>query len=73
MAEDIKLAKKTEKIKRFYCCTKELCYYKNEWASNDRCFAPYAIRSSCPNIRRQNGRSWKQGSKERNEFIKQEE
>jgi len=70
MAEDIKLIKETDKIKRFYCCTKELCNFKNEWASNDRCFAPYAIRSSCPNIKRQNGRSWKQGSKEKEEFIK---
>ena len=34
------------KIKKFYCNTKDLCSYKQEWI-NQRCFAPYTIRASC--------------------------
>ena len=61
------------KLKRFYCCTKDLCSYRNEWATNNRCFATYAVRSSCPNLMRQDGKSWKQGSKESDEFYKEGE
>lgn len=61
----------SESLKRFYCCSKDLCAWKNEWANNDRCFANYIIRSACPNIMRRDGKSWRQGSKENEEFFKQ--
>lgn len=57
-------------VKHFYCNTKELCAHRNEWATNNRCFAPYAIRSSCPNIARKDGLSWKQGSEENEELVR---
>ena len=34
------------KIKKFYCTTHDLCYFKQEWI-NQRCFAPYVVRASC--------------------------
>jgi len=61
-----------ESVKRFYCCSKDVCKFKNEWASNNRCFANYAIRTSCPSLKRSDGRCWRDGSKETNEFVKQE-
>jgi len=59
-----------DNIKHFYCCVNDLCSFKNEWATNSRCFAPYAVRSSCPNVMRKDGKSWKQGSKENEELVK---
>ena len=59
-----------DQIKHFYCCSKELCTFRNEWASNQRCFANYPVRTSCPNIMRKDGRSWRSGSKETEEFIR---
>lgn len=59
-------------IKRFYCCSKDLCQFRNEWATNQRCFAPYLIRSSCPSLKRIDGRSWREGSKETLEFVREE-
>jgi len=48
---DTKLVERTVevhfgKIKKFYCTTKDLCFYKQEWV-NQRCFAPYTVRSTC--------------------------
>jgi len=57
-------------IKHFYCCTNDLCAFRNEWASNNRCFATYPVRSSCPNVMRKDGKSWKQGSEEKDEHYK---
>lgn len=59
-------------LKRFYCGTKDLCTFKNEWASNKRCFAPYPVRSSCPNLVRKDGRTWREGSKENDELVRME-
>jgi hypothetical protein len=61
-----------DSIKRFYCCSTDLCQFRNEWASNRRCFAPYPIRTSCPSLMRSDGKSWKEGSKETDEFVREE-
>lgn len=52
-----------EKTKKFFCSHEEPCQYKDHFI-NSRCFAPYAIRQSCPNIIRRDNKSWNQGSKE---------
>ena len=48
--EDTKIIERTFeigfKVKKFYCNTKDLCSHKQEWI-NQRCFAPYIIRTSC--------------------------
>lgn len=48
--------------KRFTCATKETCQFKQHYVNN-RCFADYAIRQSCPSIKRADGLSQRQGSK----------
>lgn len=52
-----------EEPKRFFCGNKDLCIYKNVYVNN-RCFAPYVTRQSCPNIIRVDKRTWRDGSKE---------
>ena len=37
------------KVKKFYCLTKDLCSYKQEWV-NQRCFAPYVVRATCRHL-----------------------
>lgn len=59
-----------DKVKRYYCQTKELCSFKNEFASNQRCFADYAVRISCPNLIRKDGLTWREGSKENEALLK---
>lgn len=71
MLPEMKLMK--NHMKRFYCCSKDLCTFKNEFASNNRCFAHYAVRTSCPSLMRKDGKCWKEGSLESDEFVKQEE
>ena len=55
--------------KRFICGTKEICYFK-EHNINQRCFATYPIRQSCPNIVRADNKTWKDGSKEEAVLVK---
>jgi len=52
-----------EEIKRFQCGSKEICTFKEHFV-NQRCFAPYPVRQSCPHIRRKDGKTWKDGSVE---------
>jgi hypothetical protein len=42
---DIKL-EITRTIKRFYCRSRDLCIFKNQFV-NQRCFADYKIRATC--------------------------
>jgi hypothetical protein len=56
-------------LKRFYCGTKDICFYKEHYVNN-RCFADYIIRQCCPNIIRADGKTWKDGSKEEAVLIK---
>lgn len=49
--------------KKFYCGEKEICYYKDHYI-NQRCFAPYSTRQSCPSIMRADNKTQAQGSKE---------
>jgi len=70
---DVQLEVRVDRIKRFYCCTNDLCQFKNEWADNKRCFASYIIRSSCPNIMRKDGKSNRQGSIHIEEFCREGE
>jgi hypothetical protein len=60
-----------DKIKRFYCRSKDLCFFRNEWANNGRCFAPYITRSSCPNIMRKDGKSAREGSNQIEEYFRE--
>ena len=49
--------------KKFYCGTKEICYYKEHFI-NCRCFAPYQVRQSCPNSVRVDNKTLRTGSTE---------
>jgi hypothetical protein len=49
--------------KKFYCGTKEICAFKEAYINN-RCFAVYQIRQSCPNILRVDNKTQRQGSTE---------
>ena len=49
------------KVKRFYCDTKDVCYFKQHYI-NQRCFAPYVVRASCRYL----------ASKERAEILARE-
>jgi len=58
-----------ESVKRYFCGTKDLCSHKDTFVNN-RCFASYAIRQSCPNIIRKDNKTWRQGSKEEEALCK---
>jgi hypothetical protein len=53
----------SDELKRFFCGTKEICYFKEHYI-NSRCFANYRIRQTCPNILRKDRLTQAQGSKE---------
>jgi len=52
-----------DKPKRFFCGSKDQCNFKDHYI-NSRCFAPYTVRQSCPNILRADNKTWREGSKE---------
>lgn len=52
-----------KETKKFFCGTKDVCSNKDHYVNN-RCFAGYTIRQSCPNIIRKDNKTWKDGSKE---------
>lgn len=52
-----------EQPKRFYCGMNEVCFFKEHYI-NQRCFAPYQIRQSCPNVLRVDNRTQREGSRE---------
>lgn len=52
-----------DKPKRFYCGTTNICPHKEHYVNN-RCFASYAVRQSCPNIIRKDNKTQREGSKE---------
>lgn len=37
------------KVKKFYCNTKDICFFKNHYC-NPRCWAPYTVRSTCRHL-----------------------
>ena len=49
--------------KKFYCGTKEVCGFKDAYI-NQRCFAAYSVRQSCPNILRTDNKTQRNGSRE---------
>jgi len=58
-----------KEVKRFFCGSSEVCAFKEGYINN-RCFASYAVRQSCPRIIRSDGRTWIQGSKEEEVLMK---
>lgn len=50
-------------IKKFYCGEKCICSFKDQYI-NQRCFANYTIRQTCPNILRTDNRTQRNGSKQ---------
>lgn len=52
-----------KKTKKFMCGTKDNCAHKNNYINN-RCFAPYVVRQSCPYLIRNDKKTWRAGSKE---------
>lgn len=49
--------------KKFFCGTAEVCPFKQHYVNN-RCFAVYSVRQSCPKILRRDGKTILEGSKE---------
>lgn len=58
-----------EEIKKFFCGGNDICKFKEHYINN-RCFAPYIIRQSCPNILRADHKTQRQGSKEETVLCK---
>lgn len=57
------MAEEQKELKRFSCCNKDACNWKQHYV-NQRCFAPYAIRQTCPSVMRKDGKAWFEGSRE---------
>jgi hypothetical protein len=58
-----------KEVKRFFCGSNEVCVFKESFINN-RCFAIYSVRQSCPRIIRKDGLNWLQGSKEEEVLVK---
>jgi len=55
--------------KKYYCGTRDCCQFKQHYINN-RCFAQYAIRQSCPSLIRADHKTILQGSKEEKPLTK---
>ena len=60
MKIDEAIRKVPQKIRM--CGMGDVCAFKHHYI-NQRCFAQFAVRQSCPHIVRHDGSSWAEGSK----------